>query len=302
MQGKIFLMYFKPSLNKRLETKSKLKSAQAVSGGCINQVTKLSLSTGQQVLLKLSDQTDADFQIEADGLAAIAATQTCRVPNTISVGQTPQPYLLLEWIETMTPGSDFWPRFGQQLAALHSAAIPWSDFGMLSETFGYRSDNVIGATPQINTRTVSWSEFFCNQRLRFQFDLAANQGHFSAQDRDVFERFLKKVRAILEGLPVTPSLIHGDLWSGNFLCDRDQQPVLIDPAVSWSHSEFEFGIMKMFGGFKQPMYDAYDEFRPAIPGVEQRIEIYSLYHYLNHLNLFGRSYLQNCWQIIRKYT
>ena len=138
--------------------------------------------------------------------------------------------------------------------------------------------------------------------MRHQFDLAAAAGFFTESEANQIEEFLAKVSEKLEQVAAAPALIHGDLWNGNFLCDENQHPVLIDPAVSYSHSEAEFSIMRMFGGFDHQCFEAYHEILPAQPAVSERIKIYSLYHYLNHLNLFGRSYLNDCWRIINKFV
>jgi len=281
-------------LRETLGNNSAIDSFHPVTGGNINRVFRLNLECGARVLVKLSGDVKAGYGSEAEGLSAIRDTQTVATPNIIALGEEPEPYLILEWIETAAPQAGFWQNFGQQLAALHGAMPP-------TQKFGFASDNVIGATPQINTWAETWVEFFCDRRLRFQFELACRGGHFSGRDSNDFDIFLENVKAVLQPIDVSPALIHGDLWSGNFLCDENQKPVLIDPAVSYSHCESEFSIIKMFGGFDRKFFDAYDEVRPPQTGREQRVELYSLYHYLNHLNLFGRSYLSDCRPIIDKY-
>ena len=289
------LKFLNDILQQTLGTDSSIVSSTPVSGGCINRVLKLNLKSGKPLLVKLAGEANVGFCQEAQGLSAIAKTNTIATPEVIAVGDSPEPYLILEWIETAPIQAGFWRRFGEDLAALHNAET-------LGPQFGFASDNVIGAKPQINQWANSWASFFCDRRLRYQFDLARDQGCFSEDEAVQFENFLAKVSVMLEQVSAGPSLIHGDLWNGNYLCDENQQPVLIDPAVSYSHSEAEFSIMRMFGGFDQPCFDAYHEIRPAQPAASARIEVYSLYHYLNHLNLFGRSYLNDCWRIINKYV
>lgn len=282
-------------LRQTLGSGSTIVSSNSVSGGCINRVLKLNLKSGKPLLVKLAGEANVGFHHEAKGLSAIAETNTIATPQVIAVGDSPEPYLILEWIETAPIQTEFWGRFAEDLAALHNFENPDSQFG-------FTCDNVIGAKPQINQWADSWASFFCDRRLRYQFQLARGEGYFSEDEALLFEDFLVQVSVMLEPVAVTPSLIHGDLWSGNFLCDENQQPVLIDPAVSYSHSEAEFSIMRMFGGFDQQCFDAYHEIRPAQSLANERIEVYSLYHYLNHLNLFGRSYLNDCWRIINKYV
>ena len=282
-------------LRQTLGSQSAIVPSESVAGGCINRVLKLNLKNGKPLLVKLAEAGGPGFRTEAQGLAALAETNSIATPQVIAVGDWPQRYLILEWIEAALPQAVFWRRLGQQLAALHDA-------DPADQKFGFTEDNIIGATPQINQWGESWASFFCDRRLRYQFELACGVGYFSKGEVIRFEKFLEKVSAMLEQVSARPSLIHGDLWSGNFLCDENQQPVLIDPAVSYSHSEAELSIMRMFGGFERQCFEAYHEIRPAQPGANRRIEIYSLYHYLNHLNLFGRSYLNDCWRIINKYV
>ena len=289
------LNFLNDILQQSLGTDSTIVSSTSISGGCINRVSKLNLKCGRSVLVKLAGEANVGFRQEAQGLSAIAETQTIATPKVIAVGESPEPYLILKWIETAPIQSGFWRRFGEDLAALHKAETP-------SPQFGFASDNVIGATPQVNQWASSWSEFFCDRRLRHQFDLAAAAGFFTESEANQIEEFLAKVSEKLEQVAAAPALIHGDLWNGNFLCDENQRPVLIDPAVSYSHSEAEFSIMRMFGGFDHQCFEAYHEILPAQPAVSERIKIYSLYHYLNHLNLFGRSYLNDCWRIINKFV
>ena len=282
-------------LRQTLGSESVIASSESVSGGCINRVMKLNLNSGKPLLVKLAGEANVGFRHEAQGLAAIAETNTIATPQVIAVGDSPQPYLILEWIGTAASQPVFWERLGQKLAALHNVKPA-------QQGFGFTEDNVIGANSQINSWSNSWASFFCERRLRYQFELAFGEGHFSESEVLLFEECLAKVSVMLEQADAQPSLIHGDLWNGNFLCDQNQQAVLIDPAVSYSHSEVELSIMRMFGGFDPRCFEAYHEMRPAQPGASQRIEIYSLYHYLNHLNLFGRSYLNDCWRIINKYV
>jgi fructosamine-3-kinase len=289
------LNFLNDILKQAIGTGSTIVSSAPVSGGCISKVSKLKLKCGTSVLAKLAGEANIGFHAEAEGLSAIAETQTMATPEIIAVGESPEPYLILDWIDTAPIQTGFWRRLGANLAALHSAETP-------SPQFGFTSDNVIGASPQINKWASSWSDFFCDRRLRYQFDLARKAGYFSENEAARFEGMLSEVAVMLEEVPTQPSLIHGDLWNGNFLCDKNQRPVVIDPAVSYSHGEAELSIMKMFGGFDQACFDAYHEIRPAHPAIAATMEIYSLYHYLNHLNLFGRSYLVDCRRIINKFV
>ena len=115
------------------------------------------------------------------------------------------------------------------------------------------------------------------------------------------QQLQQKLHEIL-AIDEPPCLIHGDLWSGNYLCDELVDPVLVDPAAYFGHREAEFGMTMLFGGFDESFYSAYNEVWPLAPGSEDRIAIYRLYHLLNHLNLFGKSYLPACLNILKQYV
>jgi fructosamine-3-kinase len=219
------------------------------------------------------------FEAEADGLAAIAATATIRVPAAIAAGVAGDTsFLVLEWLDLAAGGRD--AALGGALAAMHRSS---------GDRFGWPRDNAIGTTPQANAWSASWPEFFRDRRLAPQLALAAKHGHGGALQRDG-ERLLDALPALLAGHVPLPSLVHGDLWSGNAARLASGDPVVFDPAVYYGDRETDIAMTELFGGFGTEFYAAYDDAWPRGPGYPLRRTLYNLYHVLNHLNLFGGGY------------
>ena len=219
------------------------------------------------------------LESEADGLAAIARSGAIRVPAPIANGVIEATsYLVLEWLDLGDGGRD--AALGRALATMHRNTGP---------RFGWHRDNTIGTTPQINTWSVSWPEFFRDRRLAPQLELAAERGHRGALQRDG-ARLLDVLPALLAGHEPVPSLVHGDLWSGNAARHRDGEPVVFDPAVHFADREVDVAMSELFGGFGADFYAAYDDAWPRADGHVIRRTLYNLYHVLNHLNLFGGGY------------
>jgi fructosamine-3-kinase len=238
------------------------------------------------------------FLREAEGLRALAATGIFRIPEIISVSED----ALV--IERIIPGArmpGFAEDFGRRLARLHRVS---------GKTCGNPHDNFIGATPQRNDPlTTSWDEavadngsgwaaFYLERRLRYQVDLAARNGHGSEAAR-LLDRAEARIMDLLGASIETPGLLHGDLWTGNFLVDERGEPCLIDPAVYYGHREAELAMTRLFGGFEPAFYGAYEEAWPLQPGHAERLPIYQLYHVLNHLNLFGGGYHGQAMSILK---
>jgi protein-ribulosamine 3-kinase len=231
---------------------------------------------------RYADMLDA----EADGLRALAGTRTIRVPDVIANGSDGDTaFLVLEWLE-MRRSRDG-AAMGRALAALHRALVP---VGPASERFGWHRDNWIGGTPQINGWSNDWCAFFRERRLAPQFELAARNGHRGALRRDG-ERLLSALPQLLRGHDPAPSLLHGDLWSGNAAALVSGEPVVFDPAVYIGDREADLAMTELFGGFDRNFYTAYNEAWAVASGYALRRELYNLYHVLNHLNLFGGAYL-----------
>ena len=274
-----------------------VKKKQAVHGGDANDAYKLFLSNGEALFLKANSISNKDFfRAEAEGVAAIRTTGTIRVPNIHAIGTDDgYSFLLMEFIERSVTVHDFWEKLGTGLAAMHKADV--SSF-VTDGKYGFNSDNYIGAGRQKNTPKSSWIDFFSECRLRPQFELASR--YFDGS-------LIRKTNWLLDNLdrflyePEKPSLLHGDLWAGNFMSDEMGQPMLIDPAVYVGCSEADIAMTELFGGFDRKFYDSYFKAMEAIPGYKDRRDLYNLYHLTNHLNLFGSTYLSGVVRTIEKY-
>jgi fructosamine-3-kinase len=211
----------------------------------------------------------------------MAETETIRVPRPLCSGLTSnQAYLVMEYIEMGHAGRESRGIAGRQLAEMHRAG--WHEFG-------WHRDNTIGSTPQPNTPSSSWVDFWRENRLGFQLRLAARNGYGGSLQRGG-ERLLESFHHLIDHDP-KPSLLHGDLWGGNIAYDQEGQPVIFDPAVYYGDREADLAMTELFGGFSNAFYDAYREAWPLAPGYTTRKTLYNLYHVLNHLNLFGGGYL-----------
>lgn len=255
------------------------RAHRAVGGGCINSAVILSDGT-LDYFVKSNDASRLDmFEAEADGLAGLAAAGALRVPEAICWGLAGgASYLVLERLdlEGRTNGAEM----GRRLAALHRS---------VGKHFGWRRDNYIGATPQPNPECRDWTAFFRDHRLGYQLDLAARNGHARTLQPGG-ERLLAGLDALLDHHRV-PSLLHGDLWTGNAGCLPDGTPAVFDPAVYYGDREADLAMSELFGGFGRDFYAAYREAWPLDAGYGTRKTLYNLYHILNHVNLFGGGYL-----------
>ena len=229
------------------------------------------------------------FDAEAEGLRELAATKTVRVPEVVACAvDVDKAFISLEWID-FEPASTATERLlGEQLAALHRCT---------ADRFGWHRDNTIGLTPQRNTWTNDWIRFFREQRLEYQFSLAASNG-FTGELQDLGEQLLDNLDAFFVDYEPAPSLLHGDLWGGNWGVTNGQ-PIIFDPAVHYGDRECDIAMTKLFGGFGQAFYEAYQSAWPLADGHDARLTLYQLYHVLNHLNLFGVSYLARAIQLMR---
>lgn len=262
--------------------------ARPVAGGCIYRAVTLDdgarrffVKTGTRAQLAL-------LAAEAHGLRALARTRAVRVPVPVCWGAAGEhAFLVLEHLDLAPPDDLAQRALGQRLAALHRVSAP---------AFGWERDNAIGLTPQPNPWTRDWVGFFREQRLGHQLALAGRRGY-----RDVAragERLLARVDALLRGHDPRPSLLHGDLWSGNVARMPSGEPVIFDPAVYFGDREADVAMTELFGRFADGFYRAYRESWPLAPGYEIRRELYNLYHVLNHLNLFGAGYRDSAVRLI----
>ncbi|MDO6432130.1 fructosamine kinase family protein [Flavitalea sp. BT771] len=266
---------------------------RAIGGGSINATYHITTSSNRQWFCKINDAGRFPdlFVLERQGLALLEATNAIRVPRVIACENIDQDQVLvLEWIGEGLRTNVFWQRFGEQLAALHRITAP---------SFGLEHQNYMGALPQSNTRSPDWVDFFIHQRLQPQISLAIGKGLLDHRDLQQFQRLYKALDNIFPKEP--PALLHGDLWSGNFLCDEHNHPVLIDPAVYYGHRSVDLAMTTLFGGFERPFYEAYAHHYPFPENHREQWEICNLYPLLIHLNLFGQSYRGNILHTIQRF-
>ncbi len=232
------------------------------------------------------------FESEAYGLKLLKDTGSINIPEVLFCSKVDKvAFLLLNFIEQGLKNTDFWKTFGFQLAALHKTS---------NDSFGLDSNNYIGSLPQQNNQADNWIDFYIKERLQPQIDLAVKLSALDSTTIAKFEKLYKKLPDIFPTEP--PALIHGDLWNGNFLINTKNQPVLIDPSVSFAHREMDLAMSQLFGGFDTLFYMSYDEAFPVEKGFDQRVEIYQLYYLMVHVNLFGGGYLSSVKNILSRYV
>ncbi len=291
-------------------TSVKIARTDRVSGGDINKSYALSLTTGDRIFMKTNAKENAAFfTAEAACLSAIAETGTIGTPHLLCTGtddgeEVGYSFLLMDFIESGKKRADYFEIFARELAAMHKADT--ESFLSLesaenagTKQFGFFQNNFIGARPQDNTPTADWISFFRDRRLIPQFKAADR--YFSDSDRALNTKLLDNLEKFLTE-PEKPSLLHGDLWGGNVLANKDGKAILIDPAAYVGHAEADLAMTELFGGFPTSFYDAYKEESKMQDGYEERRDLYNLYHLLNHLNMFGASYLNPVQSIVAEYV
>lgn len=274
-----------------------IRNTRFVGGGSINQTQVLTLSNGEKVFLKRNSHPPPNFfPAEARGLDLLKEVEDGpRIPKPLGMepGRNPR-YLLLEYVEDSAPSNDFPIRFAEALARMHRVT---------QEFHGLDHDNYIGSTAQKNTPEKDGLVFFRERRLRVQREMAGKAGKLPSEAGKRLDALLNKLEALLDVDQEKPALLHGDLWSGNyFQASGDQQPCIFDPAVYFGLRESDLAMTELFGRLPESFYQAYDRTFPLNPGYQDRKDIYNLYHTLNHLNLFGSSYLPSVESIVNRYT
>lgn len=270
-------------------------SLRPVSGGCINEAATVEVD-GVTYFVKWNDQPlPYQFEAEAAGLQALRQSgSSLIVPMPIAFGDEGpgKSFLILEHLQPGSRNHNFDEALGHGLAQLHRCSA--------KEGFGFSVDGYCGATPQPNGWMKQWTAFYRERRLGHQMALARSRG-LPGADCSLIEKLLYRLDDLL-GIPESPALIHGDLWSGNLHTSPEGTPALIDPAAYFAHREAELGMMVLFGGFGPRVFDAYHESFPLQDGWRDRLELYSLYHLLNHYNLFGGGYGSQAMSIVRRYV
>jgi protein-ribulosamine 3-kinase len=267
------------------------RPGRAVGGGSINECVQWSTSAGP-LFTKLAPADRLDmFEAEAEGLHELERAAAVRVPRVLGLGTAEgHAFLALEWLEFDRSTARSEALLGEQLAALHRVT---------TGRFGWHRDNTIGATPQRNDWLPEWPAFFARRRLAYQLDLAARNGH-SGRWLDRGRHLCDRVGEFFADYSPQPSLLHGDLWGGNWATDSSGAPVLYDPAVYYGDREADLAMTYLFGGFSRAFYDAYHAAWPLDPGAGVRRDLYNLYHVVNHLNLFGGGYRAQAGAIIER--
>jgi fructosamine-3-kinase len=267
-----------------------------VGGGDISQAARVDLADGRKALVKWQPTAASGlFIAERRGLDRLRAAGALRVPQVLAQAEatTDLPaFIVLEWLDSGSKSSSSAELLGTDLAVLHRVT---------AASFGLDHDNFIGANPQSNRPTGDWVTFFREQRLGFQMKLAQRNGLLPAERARRLESLLNRLS---DWLPAQPpaSLLHGDLWGGNWLATTSGEPVLIDPAIYYGHRETDLAFSGLFGGFPPTFYAAYQAAWPLDSGYAERKDLYNLYHLLNHLNLFGEGYGGSVDSILRRYV
>ena len=286
----------------------KLTRSFRLTGGDVNKAYGIELSNGVDIFMKANEKDNVDFFVqEANNLEAISKTNSIGTPEVVALGtdngeDVGYSFLLLKYVPEDNKTNLFWENLARSLANMHKAEterfLPKDKLAKGCK-FGFLQDNYIGRTKQINTPTKTWIEFFRDNRLLPQFKLA--QKYFENDEIKNFEKLIDKISDFLIE-PEKPSLLHGDLWAGNILCGKNQTPYLIDPACYVGHPEADIAMTELFGGFNPVFYSVYKEVGLLQDDYVSRRDLYNLYHVLNHVNLFGHSYLGAAKAIIKKYV
>lgn len=264
-------------------------SPSPVAGGDINDAWRLD-GDGISLFVKTGPASALGmYAAEADGLAELQAAAAVRVPAVVATGTAgADAFLALEWLDLARPTAASDLELGKRLAALHRVT---------ARHFGWKRDNTIGRTPQVNPWTEDWVAFYREHRLAYQLDLAARNGH-RGEIQALGLRVCDAMPGFFADYDVVPSLLHGDLWGGNRAA-IDGEPVIFDPATYYGDRESDLAMTRLFGRFSAGFYEAYDRAWPLHPGWEQRSVLYQLYHLLNHLNLFGAGYAASVVRCMR---
>lgn len=257
-----------------------LETQQAIAGGCINQAYRLKGRGGKRYFVKLNRANLLPmFEAEVEGLQELVEADAIKVPEPVCSGMaSDQAFLVLEDLSLGGTGS--MAVFGRQLAQMHRHTQP---------QFGWHRNNTIGSTTQINTPVDSWIAFWRERRLGFQLQLAAKNGAARSLINKG-EKLLNSFDRLFSHYQPVASVLHGDLWSGNYAFTREGEAVIFDPAVYYGDRETDMAMSELFGGFPADFYAAYEEAWPLDAGYAVRRRLYNLYHILNHFNLFGGGY------------
>lgn len=271
---------------------SPIEKCVPLSGGDINYVYKISTPTQNWVIkVNNKDSFPGMFKSEFNGLNELYKTNSIRVAKPIMEGEYEnKAFLILEYIAQGQKTGRFWEKFGNDLANLHQNT---------KANFGFKEDNYIGSLKQLNSQHSNWTEFYALQRLEPQLKLAVNSGHLKGHTAR-FEKLYDKLDNLFPTEP--PALLHGDLWSGNFIAGTNDTPFLIDPAIYYGHREMDIGMMHLFGGFDPILFENYNDVNPLEQDWQKRLPLTQLYPLMVHVNLFGEGYVNSVKSVLQKFT
>lgn len=280
------------SLTSQFHKQVRIEKIQAVGGGDINQAFVLQTNHGKYFIkMNTASRYPFMFEKEAKGLSILKNSGEVVVPGVITPGEyDDHAYLIMEYVETKEGIENFWEDFGRSLARLHQHQ---------AEKFGLDHDNYIGSLHQSNTNHNTWPGFFIEERLEKQVKMARDRREISPGTVHAFERLYKRLDEIFP--EEAPALLHGDLWSGNFMTGNQGKACLIDPAVYYGHREMDLGMSKLFGGFDPEFYRYYHQEYPLEKDWEKRTDICNLYPLMVHVNLFGGSYVYSVEKILKRF-
>lgn len=267
------------------------KSYSAAAGGCINhggiaEFDKLKFFIKWNSSVRFPDM----FEKEAKGLNLLRKGDL-KVPMVIQTGIIQEyTFLLLEPINPLKRQANYWEQLALGLSALHR---------ITQSHYGLNHDNYMGSLAQSNDQESNWIDFFINRRLTPQIALARDNDVLSKNDVQLFDQLYKRLPEIL--VCENPSLLHGDLWNGNIMTGNEGEPVLIDPAIYFGHREVDLAMTKLFGGFSELFYSAYEAAFQTEAGLHDRLDIYNLYPLLVHVNLFGGSYYHQTMSSVKRF-
>ena len=276
----------------RFESKVEIINHSYVGGGSINETFRIQTNIGDFFVKKNSSALyPLMFDNEALGINILGETDEILVPEVITHGKgTSDAYLILNFIESGNMSNEFWEKFAKQIANLHRHT---------SNIFGLDHNNYIGSLNQSNNNDNNWIDFFREERLIFQIKMARDNGKIGNDIINMFDGFFLKLDEIFPVEP--PALIHGDLWSGNYMVNKNGEPVIIDPAVYYGNREMDLGMTQLFGGFSAEFYKFYNDFFPLENGWKDRLDYCNLYPLMVHVNLFGGGYIQSVKSILKRF-
>jgi fructosamine-3-kinase len=294
-------MQFSPNFHQHLQEKFsqffqtdvQINNISPAHGGDINQCFILDTTAGQYFIKINAALFGRDFfEKEARGLMALLETGTLKTPQPLFDGKFHQEiYLVMEYLLPGVKGPAFWPSFAKGLALLHKKS---------NTEFGWYESNFIGRLVQQNNFTADWISFYIDNRLLCNFQTATDKHLLDNSDLQAAEKLCARLPGLMPSEP--PSLLHGDLWSGNFMSLADGRAAIFDPAVYYGHRETDIAMTYLFGGFNDAFYDTYNAEFPLEAGWQERLPLFQLYPLLIHLLLFGGHYRESVKNILKKFS